>query len=148
MFERNDADAVTYQRISLNENASTAFDLSKKIVLGTYAREVGKVATLTDNTAVATTVFTIDLTDTHTNVDIGSFKMDYALKRNGILRTGSINIACDGSSSLTYSEAYDENAVSGIIFTVTQSGTDVSVKYTASNTGTNATLSYSIERLY
>ena len=150
MFERNDADSVTYQRISMNENASIAFDLSKKIVLGTYAREVGKIAPLTDNTAVAATIFTVDLTDTHTNVNIGTFKMDYAIKRDGVVRTGSINIACDGGTpgSLTYNESYNENAVSGITFSVTQSGTDVSVNYTASNTGNNATLSYSLERLY
>ena len=150
MFERNDTDTVAYQRISMNENASTAFDLSKKIVLGTYAREVGKVATLSDNTAVATSIFTVDLTDTHTNVNIGTFKMDYAIKRDGVVRTGSINIACDGGApgSLTYNEAYNENAVSGVVFSVTQSATDVSVKYTSSNTGTNATLSYSLVRLY
>jgi hypothetical protein len=150
MFERNDIDTVTYQRISINENASTAFDLSKKIVLGTYAREVGKVATMLDNTAVATTVVTMDLTDTHTNVNIGTFKMDYAIKRDGTVRTGSINIACDGNApgSLTYNESYNENIASGIVFSVTQTGTDVSVKYTTTNTGNNATLSYSLVRLY
>jgi len=150
MFERTDTDSVTYARIALNENASTAFDLSKKIVLGTYAREVGKVATLNDNTAVATTVFTVDLTDTHTNVNIGTFKMDYAIKRNNVVRIGSINIACDGGTpgSLTYTESYNENSGSGVVFTVAQTGTNVSVKYTASNTGNNATLSYSLERLY
>lgn len=150
MFERNDTDNVSYARISLNENASTAFDLSKKIVLGTYAREVGKTATLTDNTAVAATIFTVDLTDSHTNVNLGTFKIDYALIRDGIVRTGSISIACDGGTpgSLTYNEAYNENVASGIVFSVTQTGTDVSVKYTATSTGQNATLSYSIERLY
>ena len=148
MFERNDTDAVTYQRISLNETASTAFDLSKKIVLGTYAREVGKVATLTNNTAVATTIFTVDLTDTHTNVNIGAFRMDYAFKRDGITRLGTINVASAGSSSISYTESYDENSASGIAFTVTQTGTDVSVKYTATNTGNNTTLSYSLTRLY
>jgi hypothetical protein len=150
MFERNDADSVIYQRISLNETAAIAFDLSKKIVLGTYAREVGKIATLTNNTAVATAIVEIDLTDTHTNVNLGTFKMDYAIKRDGIVRTGSLNIACDGGTPglLTYDESYNENAVSGIVFSVTQTGTDVSVKYTATNTGDNATLSYSIERLY
>jgi hypothetical protein len=76
--------------------------------------------------------------------------MDYAIKRNGAVRTGSIDIACDGGTpgSLSFNEYYNENATSGIIFSVTQSGTDVSVKYTASSTGDNATLSYSLVRLY
>jgi hypothetical protein len=150
MFERNDIDNVAYKRISLNEKSSIAFDLSKKIMIGTYVREVGKIVTLSDNTAVATTAFTIDLTDKHTNVNLGTFKVDYAIKRNNIVRIGSINIACDGGTpgSLTYNEAYNENASSGIIFSVVQLGTDVTVKYTATNTGNNATLSYSVERLY
>lgn len=148
MFERNDTDNATFARVFLNEKASTAFDLSKRFELGTYAREVGKVSTFMDNTASATTIFIVDLTDSHTNNNIGTFKMDYAIKRGNILRTGSIDVACNGGGSLTYNDSYSENASSGIVLSVTQSSNDVSVKYTASNTGNNATLSYSLVRLY
>jgi len=149
MFTRPDADAVgNYARINLNELSSTAFDLSKKIMLGTYAREVGKVTTLT-NGATAN-VFVVDLTNKHTDSNLGTFNMDYAIERNGTVRTGTLSVATDGGApgTLTYNETYNENAVSGITFSVTQTGTDVSVNYTASNTGNNATLSYSLERLY
>jgi hypothetical protein len=149
MFERDDIDNVSQPRIFLNESASTAFDLSKKIVLGTYARDVGKVTSLTNNTAVASTIFTVDLTDTHTLTNIGTFKMDYAIKRDGIVRNGTLCISCDGGTpgSLSYDESYNENALSGVVVSVTQTGTNVSVKYTTTDT-VNATLSYSVVRLY
>ena len=150
MFERNDASNAIHQRISLNETASIAFDLGNKIVLGTYAREVGKTTTLMDGTLTSASMFVVDLTNTHTNSNTGTFKMDYAIERNGTVRTGSIDIACDGGTpgSLTYNEAYTENAISGIAFSVTQSTNDVSVKYTSTTNGHNAKLSYSIVRLY
>jgi hypothetical protein len=150
MFVRDDTDNKTFTRVFLNEKAAIAFDLSKKVELGTYVREVGKVTTLTDNVSVAATIFTVDLTDTTTLNNIGSFKMDYAIKRNNIVRAGAIDIVSDGGTpgSLTYNETYNENSVSGVVFTVTQTGTNVSVKYTTSNTGSNAILSYSLVRLY
>ena len=149
MFERDDIDNVSQPRIFLNESASTAFDLSKKIVLGTYSRDVGKVVSLTNNTAVASTIFTVDLTDTHTLTNIGTFNMDYAIKRDGIVRNGTLCISCDGGTpgSLSYDESYNENALSGVVLSVTQTGTNVSVKYTTTNT-VDATLSYSVVRLY
>jgi hypothetical protein len=118
--------------------------------LGTYAREVGKTTTLMDGTLTSASMFVVDLTNTHTNSNTGTFKMDYAIERNGTVRTGSIDIACDGGTpgSLTYNEAYTENAISGIAFSVTQSTNDVSVKYTSTTNGHNAKLSYSIVRLY
>ena len=148
MFERNDADNVTFPRIYLNESASIAFDLSNKIEVGTYVREVGKIATLADNTLSATAIFTFNLEDSNTLHDIGSFKMDYALKRGGIARTGTINITNAGSGTLTYDESYTENSASGVVFTVTQALKVVTVKYTTTNTGNNVTLSYSLTRLY
>jgi hypothetical protein len=148
MFERSDSQNALKPRIHLNESASIAFDLSNKIEVGTYVREVGKIATLADNTLSATAVFTFDLEDSNTLVDIGSFKMDYALKRGGIARTGTINITNAGSGTLTYDESYTENSASGVVFTVTQALKVVTVKYTTTNTGNNATLSYSLTRLY
>jgi hypothetical protein len=74
--------------------------------------------------------------------------MDYALKRGGIARTGTINITNAGSGTLTYDESYTENSASGVVFTVTQALKVVTVKYTTTNTGNNVTLSYSLTRLY
>ena len=150
MFERNDVDNATSARIYLNEKASTAFDLSKKIMLGSYAREVGKIVALTDNTSSPTTIITVNLSDSHTDNQLGAFKVDYSIKRNDIVRMGTLSIATDGGTpgSLTHSESYNENTASGIVFSVSQSGDDVLIKYTSTGTGNNAILSYSIERLY
>jgi len=148
MFERNDTDNESYQRIYLNEVPSIAFDNGKQIQLGTLAIDSGKTATLADNTSVATTIFTVALDNQHTTNNLANFNVNYSLKRDGIYRSGVINIVSDGSASLVYSEDYTENTASGIVFSVTQSSNDVSVKYTTSNTGQSATLSYSIQRLY
>lgn len=147
MFERNDADDVTSSRVFLNEKAAFSFDLSKKIELGTYVREVGKIVTLLDNTALSV-VFQVNLTASNTSNNIGGFDIDYSIKRNNTLRNGTLNVSVDGGGSLTYNDSYVENASTGIVLSVTQSGTNVSVKYVSTNNGHNATFSYSIARLY
>jgi hypothetical protein len=149
MFERNDVDNVVSPRIQLNENASIAFDMGK-IELGTYVREVGKTLVLTDNTALATTLFVVDLTDSHTSVNIGSFVMNYSINRNGALRTGVITISSDGNvpASLSYNDNYTSNSSTGVILMVSQNANNVSIKYTSSNTGNSGVISYSISRLY
>lgn len=148
LFERDDTDNASYQRIFFVENASVGFDGAKALLLGTHSFGTGQVATLTDNTSTPTTIFTMDLTNTHTNVNIGSFKVNYSLIRNGQYRMGSVTIVTDGSGTITYSEDYTENLATGVVFSATQSSNDVSFKYTTSSTGQNVTLSYSIEKLY
>ena len=148
MFERNDTDNESYQRIYLNETASIGFDGGKQIQLGTLAIDSGITATLTDNTSTATAFATIALDNQHTTNALANFVVNYSLKRNGIYRAGRINVIGDGSHTITYSEDYDENSSTGVVFSATQSSNDVSLKYTTTSTGQDATISYSIERLY
>ena len=148
MFERNDADNADFQRIYLNEEQSIGFDGGQQIQLGTLAIDSGKTATLADNTSTATTFATVSLDNKHTTNNLANFNVNYSIKRNGIYRTGTMRVCGDGSASLTYSEDYEENTLSGIVLSATQSANDISLKYTTTNTGQSATISFSIERLY
>jgi len=148
MFERNDTENATDKRINLNETQSIGTNGGLQLQLGTYAIDSGKTATLSDNTSSATTFATIDLENTHVDNNLANFNVNYSIKRDGIYRTGTMRVCGDGSSSLTYSEDYEENSASGIVLSATQSSNDVTLQYTTSSTGQDATISFSIERLY
>jgi hypothetical protein len=110
--------------------------------MGTYTRETGQVATLTDNDTG--TVFDLDATA------IRAFSVNYTIVRNFSYRTGTIMVASDiGDSSLgiSTSDDYVENNNTGITLTVDQAGDTVSLTYSATNAGTNATMTYSITYL-
>lgn len=145
LFERDDTDAASYPRVDLNNTASIAFQNAEEIQLGTFHREVGRQTTLTDNTSSATTIFTVSSSATK------AFQMNYTIIRDTAVRHGVLTVVAqdsdDSSLTLNYSEGYDENISTGVTFTATQSGSTISVKYTTTNIGTNATLKYSLMRL-
>ena len=141
MFLRDDTDAATWPRIELNNTASIGFTSGKEIRLGTYRRQSGLQAQLDDNTVSPTAIFTID------SAEITSFIMDYAVTRDTAIRTGSFRVTANSANGVSYDETYNENAVSGITLSASISGNTVSVSYTASSTGLDALIKYSIERL-
>ena len=142
LFERTDTFATTYPRIDLNNTVSIATTNGSQLAMGTYTRESGGLATLTDNDTG--TVFDLDATE------IRAFSVNYTIVRNFSYRTGTIMVASDiGDSSLgiSTSDDYVENNNTGITLTVDQAGDTVSLTYTATNAGTNATMTYSITYL-
>jgi hypothetical protein len=142
LFARTDTFATTYPRIDLNNTLSIATTNGGQLAMGTYTRESGELATLTDNDTG--TVFELNATT------IRAFSVNYTIVRNFSYRTGTIVVATDlGDSSLgiTTSDDYVENNDTGITLTVDQAGDTVSLTYTATNAGTNATMTYSITYL-
>jgi hypothetical protein len=142
LFARTDAFATTYPRIDLNNTVSIATTNGGQLAMGTYTRESGQLATLTDNDTG--TVFDLDATA------IRAFSVNYTIVRNFSYRTGTIIVASDiGDSSLgiSSSDDYVENNNTGITLTVDQAGDTVSLIYSATNAGTNATMTYSITYL-
>jgi hypothetical protein len=51
------------------------------------------------------------------------------------------------STDLSWSDDYTENTDTGVSLSVSQAGTNVSLDYTTTNTGTNGTIRYSITYL-
>ena len=135
LFERTDAFATTYPRINLNNTVSIASTNGSQLSLGTYTRQSGDIATLIDDDTG--TVFELNATT------IRAFSVNYTIVRNFSYRTGTIMVASDvGDSSLgiSISDDYVENNNTGITLTVDQAGDTVSLTYTATNAGTNATM--------
>lgn len=146
LFERGDAYAdsetpgTSYPRITLNDTASIATTNGVQTQQGTYTRLSGARATLTDNSS--NTVTTFNSTETGP-----AFSINYTVTRGTAYRTGTIMVAAsttDSTGDITYNEDFVENSATGVSFNFTESANIVSFNYTTTSTGTNATLSYSI----
>ncbi len=158
MFERTNQYSSTYPRIALNSTNSMAMSMNvhdiefnslgavtytpaNSLDLGTYQRTAGIEDTLTDNSAANLVVVQ--------SGELSSFKFDYTIRRGTARRTGTITVVCGtgGGSGFSYSDDYVENSSTGITLSGTDSGTAVTVAYTASSTGANGTIKYSITTL-
>jgi hypothetical protein len=146
LFERSDAysqttDAGTsYPRIILNDTQSIATTNGVQTQQGTYTRLSGIKSTLVNNSSNVVTTF--DTTNT-----APAFTINYTLIRGTAYRTGTIIVSAstvDSTGDITYAEDFVENSATGVSFTFTEAANQVSFNYTATSTGTNATLSYSI----
>lgn len=147
MFERNDASAEIYPRISLINplNSDTTISIAttngESLAMGQYTRLSGTQAEIINNSSG--TVFTFSC------ANIKCFKVDYTIIRDINYRTGFILVASDGGtpSALTFTDTNVENATTGVTLTMNQIGTDVSLDYTADAYGVNGTIYYSITYL-
>jgi hypothetical protein len=140
MFERSDADSLTYARIDVGTTTSIALDNTKQIKLGSFVRESGETATLTDNTSVAANIFTVDLGD------ITAWSLDYTIKRGSNIRHGSMKVR--NTSTPLVDDEYVEDASTGVTLSVANtSGTTYALQYITTSTGANATITYSLTQL-
>lgn len=146
MFERGDAYAgsetpgTSYPRITLNNTTSIATTNGVQTQQGTYTRLSGVRTTLTNNNTG--TVTTFNSTETGP-----AFSINYTVTRGTAYRTGTIMVSAstvDSTGDITYSEDFVENSTTGVSFNFTETANVVNFNYTTTNTGTNATLSYSI----
>lgn len=134
MFERSDADDASYARIALNNKDAFGLDKGQRYKFGAYSREVGKTVSLTTQVS-PTLIFTVD------TGSVPAFTMDYTFYDpvNTYLRRGRATVVGandDSSGSLVFDEEYIENSTMGLVLSATQSGTTISVKYTATDAGT------------
>jgi hypothetical protein len=143
MFERSDADDASYPRIELNNKDAFGLDKGQRYKFGSYAREVGKTVSLTTQVS-ATTIFTM----TSTRSPVFSVRYSFYDPVSNALRMGVLNVVGqdtdDSSGTLVYTDEYSENAVTGLVMSAEQSGTTISVKYTATDAGT---FKYTVEYL-
>jgi hypothetical protein len=140
VFERDDTDDLTHARVDVGTTTSIGFDNSKKVKLGSFVRESGETATLTDNTAAATSVFTLD------SGDVSAWSLDYTITRGSNVRHGKMQVR--NASTPVYSDEYVENATTGTTLSVANTtGTTYALQYTTTSTGSDATLTYSLTQL-
>lgn len=154
LFQRNDTQALTQPRIQIwNSDTdtiplATGYNGSSKFQVGSYAREVGQQETLED-AATSEALFVVDAAASVATGGFSSFSMNYTIKREGAasafaLRTGTLQVQSANGYVLNYTDDYSENTSTGITLAVSQSGDDITVEYTASSTGYDATIYYSI----
>ena len=142
LFERSDANAVLHPRIQLNGAASIAFTNGQQLAMGTYVRNSGLTAALANNVPTATVAVTYNVSNTQ------AISINYTVTRGQAYRSGTIVVATNGATNnLTYTDDYSENTSTGITLTVTQTGSDVFLRYISTNTGTVGSLTYSITHL-
>jgi hypothetical protein len=143
MFERGDAYVSDYPRININNRQVIATTNGSKLELGTYVRESGMAATLVDNTG-PTTLFTVDSTL------VRAFSVNYTIIRGTAYRTGTLVVAsssADSTGDLSFADDYVENSTTGVSFTLSESGDQVSVSCTTTSTGEDGSITYSINHL-
>jgi hypothetical protein len=142
LFARTDAFATTFARVDLNNTVSIATTNGTQLALGTYVIQSGQRETLLNNTTA--TIFTINTTQ------IVAFSVNYTISRQFSYRTGTLLVTSDvgdSSGGLEFTDDFVENNPTGITLTVSQAGDTISVGYTATATGVNGIISYSITNL-
>lgn len=136
LFLRSDSEATTYPRIDLNGSRSIGITNGKQLEMGTLTVESGLQMTLIDNTGSPTVI---------ASRNRPAFKFEYTITRGSNTRTGSIVVT--NSATPVWIDDYVETAVLGITLTVSESSGVVSINYTSTNAGQNATIYYSISYL-
>jgi hypothetical protein len=140
MFERDDTDQLTQARVDVGTTRSIGIENSLQIKLGSYVRETGDTATLTDNTGTAASVFTLD------SGDVSAWSLDYTITRGTNVRHGKMQVR--NASTPVYVDDFVEDATTGVVLSVANTaGTTYALQYTTSSTGTDATLTYSLKQL-
>lgn len=160
MFERNNSQSATYNRINLNNTNSMAMSMNvhdivmyqsgvqnesqgNALDLGTYQRTAGIQDTLLDNTTGGNIAYV-------TGSAISSIQMDYSIARADFRRRGTI-IAVKGTGTTTtgfvFTDDFSENGSTGITLNIIGTGGNIQVQYDSTSTGSNATIKYSITNL-
>lgn len=144
MFERSDAQANVFARVELLGGETTT---GTQLQLGRYARLTGRTFTMDDNETSPTTIFTWNINQAK------SFSMNYSIERGGLFRHGVLSVvaynADESLGSLSYTDDFSENADTGVTLSASQSGSNILVQYTTTNTGDSigGILTYSLSHL-
>ena len=138
MFERADAFATVWPRVDLTETQSIATVNGRSLSLGSFTTQSAESANLNDSESSPVPIFVMP-------VVVGNLVVRYTLQGGsggGANRTGTLTIASNSVSGVSYTDDYTENAVTAINFSVTESSGIITVSYTSGPYG--AIMRYSI----
>ena len=135
-FSRTDASDLVEPRVKYNDYNNYTVQPDKAIKYAYMNTAPGGKATLTDNTAVATSSGITFSTDYITGAEV-----DYTITRGTAIRTGKIRMIHNSTAQM-FDDEYSENASTGVVLTVSYSSGTTTLKYTTTNTGSNATIKY------
>jgi hypothetical protein len=129
----NVSDVSYYQ-----ENVQTS-TIANSIDLGTYRQMAGIQDVILNNSNGNLVVVTNGVNN------INTFKIDYTILRTTSYRTGTLTVV--SGTGFSYTDDYVENTSTGVTLTATDNAGTVAISYSATNTGQNATINYSISTL-
>lgn len=150
MFQRTTAQSTTYPRIYLYNVITASVPVSIGIAsaaqtqLGSYVRETGTQSTLTAGSTNAT-LFTKNSTL------VPAFSMNYTITRETSVRTGTIVVVNDADDSagdgFSWTDDYVENSDPDVTLNISDTGSTITVYYTASSGRGNGKIYYSLTHL-
>jgi hypothetical protein len=120
------------------------YNYANQMGLGVYQRTAGISDALTDNISSARTLLTFDA------VYIRAVQINYTIVRGTAVRTGTYIIVSGTDAAGTDLQGSDsgvQNSSTGQTFSVSETGSVVSWKYTTTNTGTSGIIYYSVTKL-
>lgn len=140
-FERSDVDNLIVPRISYGDTKSIYIEPITGIQVGKRKFEQGGVITLANNMSVAS-VSGISFTTSQKTQ-----RIYYLATRGSNTRSGILELTAT-SSGITVSDNFTEAGPDiGLTLSGEVSGSTVNVKYTSTNTGTDITFAYSVDRI-
>jgi hypothetical protein len=133
VFDRNDADNVTFARLSFNNAKNVAMQANVGVTVGTYTVGTGGYAILTDNIS----------SFTNSNVTlINGCSVSYSITRGAGKRFGTLLFSNDGTSGSSFSDNFTTTGTTlGVVLGVSNANV---ITYTTTSTGTNAIFKYNI----
>jgi hypothetical protein len=147
MFERTDADSTVHARIYMNGKSSIGINSGTQTQQGTYIRQSGILVTLLNNVS-NTTLFTQSASV------VRAFQINYTIIRdsglNKLVKTGTFTVvsSTDGTGAdLSFNDNSIENSSTGVTIDAVETAGVVTVRYSTTNTGVTARLSYSVTYL-
>ena len=146
MFERDEAFNAIEPRIKINNKKVFALDKGERYKFGTYTQNAGDQVYL-DLTGSPTTVITINTAEAQAFTMQYRFKDDLNLtNRYGVLQVVSQD-GDDSAGTLSYTDDYTENNPTDLVLSVTQTGSNINIRYTLGGVASGGTLKYSISYL-
>ena len=136
-FERTDGDETTS---TLRVNHKGLSVQASGTQFGSYIRNYGKTATLTDNVSNTSTGVTFSDNNSLENI----VEIDYSIVRGTTKRQGTMRVTHDATAQVIDDDFSENNGTTGVTFSLTNSSNITTLKYTTTSTGSAATFKYSI----
>lgn len=140
LFDRTTADDLVVE--SIHGNTNTAYiEYGNHLAMGYLVTENGNEDTLTNNVTNASTSIALKL------ARYQHAQITYSIKRGVDVRSGILNLSFDGTTGYTIDDDSTQTSDVGVTFGVSIAAGIATVIYTTTNTGSAATLRYSVKRL-
>lgn len=139
-FRRSDLQNASVACIETNNKKTVIIESEHGVTVGQRKFETGAVITLTDN--VSNISSGISFTTSQK-----SQKIFYLAERGTKTRSGVLTITASSNGAVISDDFSEENGDLGLEFSVSVSGSAVTLRYTTTSTGSDISFTYSVDRI-